>query len=80
MIDVTPTRPPGFESLDTLFGWLMWGGLAAAIAALIGIGVLMMVSQTSNRTDNSEWAGKVTTVFVAVMIIGAASALIGFFA
>lgn len=71
-------RPPGFEFVDTLLAWMKWGGLILAIFALIGAAAMLMFNQRPGSTQ--EGVGAIGKILIAVIIIGAASSIIGFIA
>mgnify|MGYP004535845623 CR=1 FL=1 len=76
--DPDPVAPPGFEGVATILGWAKWVGLIAGILALIGIAVMFMFN--SRRGEGGEHVQKFVAVLVGVMVIGSATALIGFIA
>ncbi len=74
--DPDPVAPPGFEAVGTILGWAKWAGLIAAILALVGLGVAFMVS--SRRGEGGDHIRTFIGILVGVIIIGAATALVGF--
>jgi ABC-type Fe3+-siderophore transport system permease subunit len=74
--DPDPAAPPGFEAVATILGWAKWAGLIAAILALIGVAVMFMFN--SRRGEGGEHLRTFVLILVGVMIIGAATALVGF--
>ncbi|WP_440711798.1 hypothetical protein [Herbiconiux sp. YIM B11900] len=71
-----PAAPPGFEGFITILGWAKWVGLIAAIFALIAVAVLFMFN--SRRGEGGEHIKTFVGILIGVMIIGAATALVGF--
>jgi hypothetical protein len=74
--DPSPVAPPGFEAVTTILGWAKWAGLIAAILALIAVAVMFMYN--SRRGEGGEHVKTFVGILVGVMIIGAATALVGF--
>ncbi len=74
--DPEPVAPPGFEGVGTILAWAKWVGLIAAILALIFVGILFM--HNSRRGEGGEHIKTLVGILVGVMIIGAATALVGF--
>jgi hypothetical membrane protein len=78
--DVVPTpvaaQPPGTEKVATLLGWGKWIGLAMCVAGLIVAGAMMAIQ--SRRGEGGEHVGTIGKVLAAVILIGAAGAIVGF--
>lgn len=74
--DPEPVAPPGFEAVGTILGWAKWMGLIAAVLALIFVAVLFMFN--SGRGEGGGHIKTFVSILVGVMIIGAATALVGF--
>ncbi|MDT3318126.1 hypothetical protein Q9S71_14960 [Microbacterium sp. KSW4-11] len=74
--DPEPVAPPGFEAVSTILGWAKWVGLIAAVLALIFVAVLFMFN--SRRGEGGEHIKTFVSILIGVMIIGAATALVGF--
>ena len=78
--DVVPTpvaaQPPGPEKVATLLGWGKWIGLAMCVAGLIVAGAMMAIQ--SRRGEGGEHVGTIGKVLAAVILIGAAGAIVGF--
>ncbi|GMA37812.1 hypothetical protein [Demequina litorisediminis] len=64
--------------MDTLLAWMKWGGLIAAVFALIAAAVMLMINQRPGATQ--EGVGAIGKTLIAVIIIGAASSIVGFIA
>ena len=77
--DVVPTpvaaQPPGTEKVATLLGWGKWIGLAMCVAGLIVAGAMMAIQ--SRRGEGGEHVGTIGKVLAAVILIGAAGAIVG---
>ncbi len=71
-----PIQPPGTQGFTMLMGWAKWVALAVCILGLF-IGGAMMAIQ-SRRGEGGEHAGKIGMVLVGVIVISAASSLVGF--
>lgn len=74
--DPAPVAPPGFEAVGTILAWAKWVGLIAAILSLIAVAVMFMFN--SRRGEGGEHVKTFVSILVGVMIIGAATALVGF--
>ena len=74
--DPAPVAPPGFEAVATILGWAKWVGLIAAIIALIAVAVMFMFN--SRRGEGGEHIRTFVFILLGVMLIGAATALVGF--
>jgi hypothetical protein len=74
--DPSPLAPPGFEAVGTILAWAKWVGLIAAILALIAVAVTFMFN--SRRGEGGEHVKTFVGILVGVMIIGAATAIVGF--
>ena len=74
--DPDPVAPPGFEGVATILSWAKWVGLIAAILALIAVAVMFMFN--SRRGEGGEHLTTFVAILIGVMIIGAATALVGF--
>ncbi|GAB3306096.1 hypothetical protein [Pseudoclavibacter terrae] len=76
--DSPPIQPPGTEGVSTLLGWVKWIALAICVLGLIAAGALMAIQ--SRRGEGGEHAGKIGMALGGVIIISAATSLVGFFA
>lgn len=74
--DPDPVAPPGFEAVGTILSWAKWAGLIAAILALIAVAVLLMFN--ARRGEGGEHLKTFVSILIGVMIIGAATSLVGF--
>lgn len=75
--DPDPVQPPGTEGLTTLLSWVKWIGLAVCVLGLIAAGTMMAIQ--SRRGEGGEHAGKIGMALGGVIIISAATSLVGFF-
>lgn len=71
-----PVQPPGTEGFVTILGWLKWVGLALSIVGLIVVGSMLWINH--RRGEGGEHAGRIGMILVGVILIGAATALVGF--
>lgn len=74
--DSPPIQPPGTEGVTTIMGWLKWVALAICVIGLIIAGALMAIQ--SRRGEGGEHAGKIGMALGGVIVISAATSLIGF--
>ncbi|THG29291.1 hypothetical protein [Naasia lichenicola] len=70
-----PVEPPGFAGINTILAWAKWGGLIAAIFALVALAVLFMVN--SRRGEGGEHMKTFVTILLGVLLIGGASGIVG---
>lgn len=76
--DPNATQPPGTDGINDILGWLKWIGLAVCIAGLMAAGAMMAIQ--SRRGEGGEHVGKIGLALGGVIVIGAASGLVGFLA
>lgn len=74
--DPAPVQPPGTEGFVTILGWAKWVGLVAAILAIIVGGMMMMFN--ARRGEGGENVARIGWVLAGVILIGSATALVGF--
>jgi hypothetical protein len=74
--DPDPVAPPGFEGVTTILGWAKWAGLIVAILALIALGATFAIN--NRRGEGAEHLKWLVGILVGVLIIGAATAIVGF--
>lgn len=67
--------PPGSDSFATILGYVTYIGLSLAVLSLIALGVLVAIR--SRRGDGMRNVGSLGIIFIAVMLISGASALVG---
>lgn len=74
-----PTAPPGVgNNLNTVLGWIKYLGLAAALIGVFLVGARMAVH---HRTGvGGEHLAALGYVAGALVLMGGASAMVGFFA
>jgi hypothetical protein len=65
--------PAGLEGLNLALGWVMWIGLAIALASILVLGARFALAR---RYDRSRSLGRLGTVLVAVLLLSSASALV----
>ena len=71
-----PIQPPGTEGFTAVMGWAKWVALAVCILGLIAAGAMMAIQ--SRRGEGGEHVGKIGMALGGVILISAASALVGF--
>ena len=71
-----PVQPPGTDAISTILGWAKWIGLVMAIFGIIIVAIIMSVS--SRRGEGQQNLGTLGFIFMAVVMIGASTAVIGF--
>jgi len=76
--DPSPQQPPGTEGFTSIMGWGKWIALAICILGLFAAGALMALQ--SRRGEGGEHVGKIGMALGGVIVISAASALVGFLA
>lgn len=77
--DPDPITPPGFEGpAGLIIGMLRWGGLTLAVIGIIIIAARMTIN--IRRGEAAHEVGGLGYVALAVILIGAAAALVGFIA
>lgn len=74
--DPAPVQPPGTDGLIAIMGWVKWVALAICIIGLIVAGAMMAIQ--SRRGEGGEHAGKIGMALGGVIVITAASSLVGF--
>ena len=74
--DPDPVQPPGTEGFTSIMGWAKWIALAVCVLGLIAAGALMAIQ--SRRGEGGEHVGKIGMALGGVIVISAASALVGF--
>src|SRR3546814_10152712 len=67
--------PPGSEAFTTILNYVTYIGLAIAVLSLIALGAL--VALRMRRGEGLRHLGALGVVFIAVMLISGASALVG---
>ena len=75
----SPIAPPGLgDAVNTLLGWLKWGGLVAGVAGLIMCAIMMILGRR-NRSNMAvdgatgiPWVlGGLSTLTLAAGVVGA---------
>lgn len=73
--DPSPAQPPGVgDRVDTILGWLFWGGLIACIVGIVIVGTMMAISH--NRGEGARHIGGLGYALVGVVVISAAVSLV----
>ena len=75
--DPAPVAPPGMEGkATTVLSWIKWAGLAACMVGLFVAGAQMALNHRRGM-GGAEAASQVGWVAVALVLIGAAGAIVG---
>ena len=72
---VLPTNNPGADQFTTILSYVSYIGLAIAVLSIIAFGALMALQ--SRRGEGIRSAGKLGVIFIAILLISGASALVG---
>jgi len=74
--DPAPAAPPGVEGkATTVLGWIKWASLAACVAGLFVAGAQMALNHRRGM-GGAEAASQVGWVAIALVVIGAAGAIV----
>ena len=74
-IAVDPAQPPGTEGIQTIIGWFAWIATALGVVGIIIVGITMFFQ--NRRGEGGEAAGKLGWVLAGLVLITAASAIVG---
>lgn len=74
-ISVDPTQPPGTGGIQTIIGWVAWVATALGVVGIIVVGITMLFQ--NRRGEGGEAAGKLGWVLAGLVVITAASAIVG---
>lgn len=69
----TPVAPPGLDILGTVLNWLMYIGIVAVVAGIIGVGIRMGGRSMSDH--HQPIGGMFLTVLLGGVIVGGAAAI-----
>ncbi|WP_440711796.1 hypothetical protein [Herbiconiux sp. YIM B11900] len=72
---VLPTNNPGADQFTMILSYVSYIGLAIAVLSIIALGALMALQ--SRRGEGIRNAGKLGVIFIAILLISGASALVG---
>jgi hypothetical protein len=72
---VLPTNNPGADQFTTILSYVSYIGLAIAVLSIIALGALIALQ--SRRGEGIRNAGKLGVIFIAILLISGASALVG---
>lgn len=73
-----PTAPPGSDKFLDILAWAKWVALGIAILGIIILGAVMTIAH--NRGSGDDFLQKLGWVAGGLVLIGAAGAIVGFFA
>lgn len=78
--DPPPAAPPGKLSAagNTILGWMKWGGLLGAVAALIAAGIMMAVGRRNRNNMAIEGALSLPWVVAGLSLIFGSASVVGF--
>ena len=75
-----PAPPPGLEQFGAdLVAWLKWGGIVCGVCGLIICGIMMMVGRRNRSQTAVDGAMGIPWVGGGLVLIGAASTIVGTF-
>ena len=70
-----PTNQPGSDAFTTILSYITYIGLALAVLSIIALGA--MIALRSRRGEGMRSVGALGLIFIAIMLISGASALVG---
>ena len=70
-----PTNHPGSDAFTTILSYVTYIGLALAVLSIIALGA--MIALRSRRGEGMRSIGALGLIFIAIMLISGASALVG---
>lgn len=74
-IDINPAQPPGTGNIQTIIGWVAWIGTTLGVVGIIVVGITMFFQ--NRRGESGEAAGRLGWVLGGLILITAASAIVG---
>jgi hypothetical protein len=79
--DPNPQAPDGklTSAIEKLLGWMKWGGLVGAVAALIAAGIMMVVGRRNRNQMAVEGAMSIPWVVGGLALVLGAFSLVGWF-
>ena len=72
---ILPTNQPGSDAFTTILSYVTYIGLALAVLSIIALGA--MIALRSRRGEGMRSIGALGLIFIAIMLISGASALVG---
>jgi type IV secretory pathway VirB2 component (pilin) len=72
----TGEEPPGATQLKLILRWVTWIAFAICVLGIVIAGAMMAIGQ--RRGEGGEHAARLGWVLAACIVIGSASALVGF--
>ncbi|MGQ7298044.1 hypothetical protein [Quadrisphaera sp. KR29] len=76
--DPAPVAPPGLgEAVNTLLGWLKWGGLVAGVAGLLICAIMMMIGRRNRSAVAADGAAGIPWVLGGLTVIAFSAAIVG---
>lgn len=76
--DPAPVAPPGLgDAVNTLLGWLKWGGLVAGVAGLLICGIMMMIGRRNRSAVAADGAAGIPWVLGGLTVIAFSAAIVG---
>lgn len=73
-----PIAPPGLgDAVNTLLGWLKWGGLVAGVAGLIVCAIMMMIGRRNRSAFAADGAAGIPWVLGGLTLVAFSAAIVG---
>lgn len=76
--DPAPIAPPGLgDAVNTLLGWLKWGGLVAGVAGLLVCAIMMMIGRRNRSSVAADGAAGIPWVLGGLTVVAFSAAIVG---
>lgn len=70
----TQQQPPGTDKINTMLGWMLWGGSITAFIGILIVAYQFMLSPNRHQHEGTSGLGKVG---FGMLLVGAASGIVG---
>ncbi len=75
--DPPPVAPPGLaDAVNTLLGWMKWGGLVAGVAGLIICAIMMMIGRRNRSATAADGAAGIPWVLGGLTLIAFSASIV----